>query len=83
MAQKEIHKHVLTGGVRKPIRWRPSVIVVHESWKYQKSIEILIHKLSFVKLIQVIAVNIMANVYFATSGIWAVPQVTAYLTGLD
>uniref|UniRef100_A0A5F9D717 Core Histone H2A/H2B/H3 domain-containing protein n=1 Tax=Oryctolagus cuniculus TaxID=9986 RepID=A0A5F9D717_RABIT len=44
-----------TGGVKKPHHYRPGTLALREIRRYQKSTELLIHKLSFQRLVQEIA----------------------------
>ncbi|VAI13881.1 unnamed protein product [Triticum turgidum subsp. durum] len=41
-----------TGGVKKPHRYRPGTIALCEIRKYQKSMELLIRKLPFQRLVR-------------------------------
>ena len=44
-----------SGGVKKPHRYRPGDLALREIRKYQKSTELLIHKLPFQRLVREIA----------------------------
>ena len=44
-----------TGGVKKPHRYRPGTVALREIRRYQKSTELLIHKLPFLRLVREIA----------------------------
>uniref|UniRef100_A0A8C6ID28 Core Histone H2A/H2B/H3 domain-containing protein n=1 Tax=Mus spicilegus TaxID=10103 RepID=A0A8C6ID28_MUSSI len=51
LATKAAHKSVpTTGGVKKPHRYRPGTVALHEIRHYQKSTELLIRKLPFQRL---------------------------------
>ena len=41
-----------TGGVKKPHRFRPGTVALHEIRRYQKSTELIIRKLPFQRLIR-------------------------------
>ena len=43
------------GGVKKPHRFRPGTVALREIRRYQKSTELLIHKLPFMRLVKEIA----------------------------
>ena len=45
------------GGVRKPHRFWPGTVALKEIWKYQKSMELLIRKLLFQRLVREIAAD--------------------------
>ncbi|XP_037431089.1 histone H3.3-like [Triticum dicoccoides] len=44
-----------TGGMKKPHRYRPGTVALREIHKYQKSMELLIRKLPFQRLVREIA----------------------------
>jgi Core histone H2A/H2B/H3/H4 len=45
----------VTGGVKKPHRFRPGTVALREIRRYQKSTELLIRKLPFQRLVREIA----------------------------
>ena len=45
----------VTGGVKKPHRYRPGMVALREIRRYQKSTELLIRKLPFARLVREIA----------------------------
>ena len=53
-----------TGGVRKPHRYRPGTHTLHEIRKYQKSTELLIRKLPFMRLVQEVGQQFLHGVRF-------------------
>ena len=74
-----------TGGVKKPHRYRPGTIALREIRKYQKSTELLIRKMPFMRLLREVAQQ-FAHGYdlrFQASAILAVQEAAeAYLIGL-
>ena len=52
LPKKLLHLHTPSmGGIKKPRQYRPSLVALHEICRYQKSMEYLIKKLPFQKLI--------------------------------
>lgn len=47
----------VTGGVKKPHRYRPGTVALREIRKYQKSVENLIRKLPFQRVVRDIGVE--------------------------
>ena len=61
-----------TGGVKKPHRYRPGTVALREIRRYQKSVELLIRKLPFQRLVR-----------FQSSAVMALQEASeAYLVGL-
>ena len=58
-----------TGGVEKPHCNCPGTVAFHEICKYQKEIELLIHKLPFQQLLQEISQNHRGDLHYASIGI--------------
>ena len=50
-ASKQVQSTVSTGGVKKPMRYKPGTIALREIRHYQKTTELLIRKLSFARLV--------------------------------
>ncbi|KAH7415542.1 hypothetical protein KP509_14G050600 [Ceratopteris richardii] len=56
LASKAARKSALnTGGVKKPLHYRPGTVALREIRKYQKSTELLIRRLPFQRLVREIA----------------------------
>ncbi|CAI9291551.1 unnamed protein product [Lactuca saligna] len=73
----------VTGGVKKPHRFRPGTVALREIRKYQKSTELLIRKLPFQRLVREIAQDFKTDLRFQSSAVAALQEVSeAYLVGL-
>ena len=73
----------LYGGVKKPHRYRPGTVTLHEIRYYQKSTELLICKLPFQCLVCEIAQDIKTHLHFQSAAISGLQQASkAYLLGL-
>ena len=71
------------GIVKKPQRFRPGTVALREIRRYQKSTELLIHKLPFQRLVREIAQDLKPNLRFQSSTIIALQEASeAYLVGL-
>ncbi|XP_065081175.1 histone H3-like [Ochlerotatus camptorhynchus] len=72
-----------TGGVKKPHRYRPGTVALHEIRRYQKSTELLIRKLPFQRLVREIAQDFKTDLRFQSSAVMALQEASeAYLVGL-
>ncbi|XP_017720191.1 PREDICTED: histone H3-like [Rhinopithecus bieti] len=58
-----------TGGVEKPHRYRPGTVSLREIRRYQKSTELLIHKLHFQHLVREIAPDFKTDLRFQSAAI--------------
>ncbi|KAH7846155.1 hypothetical protein Vadar_010555 [Vaccinium darrowii] len=68
------------GGVKRPHRYRPGTVALREIRKYQKSTELLIRKLPFVREI---AQDFKADLRFQSHAVLALQEAAeAYLVGL-
>ncbi|MFS7968294.1 putative transcription factor Hap3/NF-YB family [Helianthus anomalus] len=73
----------VTGGVKKPHRFRPRTVALRETRKYQMSTELLIRKLPFQRLVREIALDFKTDLRFQSSAVGALQEATeAYLVGL-
>ena len=71
------------GGVKKPHRYRPGTVALHEIRRYQKSTELLIRKLPFQRLVREIAQDFKTDLRFQSAAIMALQEsAEAYLVGL-
>ena len=71
------------GGVKKPHRYRPGTVALHEIRRYQKSTELLIRKLPFQCLVREIATDYKSDLRFQSAAIMAMQEASeAYLVGL-
>ena len=72
-----------TGGLKKPMRYRPGTVALREIRRYQKSTELLIRKLPFARLVHEIAQDFKTDLRFQTEAIGALQEAgEAYLVGL-
>lgn len=73
----------ITGGVKKPHRFRPGTVALREIRRYQKSSELLIRKLPFQRLVREVAQEFKTDLRFQGSGVLALQEAAeAYLCGL-
>ncbi|CAO2161450.1 unnamed protein product [Urochloa humidicola] len=80
---KASRKQPATGGVKKPHRFRPGTVALHEIRKYQKSTELLIRKLAFQRLVREITQDFKIDLRFLSSAVAALQKAAeAYLVGL-
>ena len=54
-AQKNLSNTLQTGGLKRPMRYKPGTVALREIRRYQKSTELLIRKLPFNRLVREIA----------------------------
>ncbi|XP_051042792.1 histone H3.3A-like [Phodopus roborovskii] len=80
LATKAAHNSApSTGGVKKPHRYRPATVALHEIRRYQKSTELLIRK----RLVREIAQDFKTDLRFQSVAIGALQEASeAYLVGL-
>ena len=82
-AQKNLGNPRKTGGLKRPMRWRPGTVVLREICCYQKSTELLIRKLLFNRLVRKIAQDYKTDLRFQSQAIGALQEAAeAYLVGL-
>ena len=73
----------VTGGVKKPHRYRPGTVALRQIRKYQKTTDLLIRKLPFQRLVRQIAQEYKADLRFQSTAIMALQEATeAYLVSL-
>ena len=73
----------MTGGIKKPHRFRPGTVALREIRKYQKSTELLIRKLPFQRLVREIAQDYRNDLRFQSLAVLALQEATeAYLVSL-
>mmetsp|Transcript_29921 Transcript_29921/g.85869 ORF Transcript_29921/g.85869 Transcript_29921/m.85869 type:complete len:137 (-) Transcript_29921:81-491(-) len=84
LAAKAARKQApISGGIKKPHRYRPGTVALREIRKYQKSTELLISKLPFQRLIREIAQDFMTELKFQSQAVLALQEAAeAYLVGL-
>ena len=72
-----------TGGLKRPMRWRPGTVALREIRRYQKTTELLIRKLPFSRLVREIAQDFKTDLRFQPQAIGALHEAAeAYLVGL-
>ena len=72
-----------TGGVKKPMRYRPGTVALREIRRYQNTGELLIRKLPFARLVQEIAQDFKTDLRFQREAIAALQEAAeVYLVGL-
>lgn len=73
----------VTGGVKKPHRYKPGTVALREIRKFQKSTELLIRKLPFQRLVKEIATEFKSDLRFQSQAVLALQEASeAYLVGL-
>ena len=73
----------MTGGVKKPHRYRPGTVALREIRRYQKSTELLLRKLPFQRLVREVAQEYKTDLRFQSSAVMALQEAAeAYLVGL-
>jgi len=80
-----VHKGVSSAvsGVRKPHRYRPGSVALREIRKYQKSTELVIHKMAFQRLVREIAQDYKSDIRFQSTALLALQEASeAYLVTL-
>ena len=82
-AQKNLGNPPRTGGLKRPMRYRPRTVALREIRHYQKTMELLIRKLPFNRLVREIAQDFKTDLRFQAAAIGALQEVAeAYLVGL-
>ena len=72
-----------TGGLKRPMRWKPGTVALREIRRYQKTTELLIRKLPFNRLVREIAQDFKTDLRFQAQAIGALQEASeAYLVGL-
>ena len=72
-----------TGGLKRPMRYRPGTVALREIRRYQKTTELLIRKLPFNRLVREIAQDFKTDLRFQAQAIAALQEAAeAYLIGL-
>ena len=81
-AQKNLG-NVRTGGLKKPMRYRPGTVALREIRHYQSTTELLIRKLPFSRLVREISQDCKTGLRFQPQAIGALQEAAeAYLVGL-
>ena len=81
-AQKNLG-NLQTGGLKRPMRYRPGTVALREIRRYQKSTELLIRKLPFSRLVREVAQDFKTDLRFQPQAMGALQEAAeAYLVGL-
>ena len=62
------------GGVKKPQKYRPGTVALHEIRRYQKSTELLIRKMPFQHLVREITQDFKTDLRFQSAAIMALQE---------
>ena len=82
-AQQNLGNPPRTGGLKRPMRYRPGTVALREIRRYQKTTELLIRKLPFFRLVREIAQDFKTDLRFQAQAIMALQEAAeAYLVGL-
>ena len=73
-AGKQAQSTVSTGGVKKPMHYKPGTVALWEIRRYQKTMELLIQKLYFARLVLEVAQDFKTNLRFQRSAIGALQE---------
>ena len=69
--------------IKKARRYRPGIVALREIRKFQKTTDLLIHKLPFQRLVREIAGDFKSDLHFQSQAILALQEAAeAYLVGL-
>ena len=66
------------GGVKKPHRYRPGTVALREIRRYQKTTELLIRKLPFMRLVREIAQDFKTDLRFQSAAFGALQEAAEY-----
>ena len=71
------------GGVKKPHRYRPGIVALHEIRRFQKNTELLIRKAPFQRLVGEIVIKRKEDVRFQSTAVLALQEASeAYMVGM-
>ena len=74
---------MLPSGIKRPHRYRPGTVALREICHYQKSMNLLIRRLPFQRLVREIAQDFKTDLRFAVQTMAALQEAAeAYLVGL-
>ena len=65
---------VATGGLKKPMRYKPGTVALREIRRYQKTTELLIRKLPFSRLVREVAQDFKTDLRFQRNAIGALQE---------
>jgi histone H3 len=80
-AAQKLARH--TGGMKKPHRYHPGTVAIHEIRKYQKNTDLLIRKAPFQRLVKEIATDLKSDLRMQSTALLALQEASeAYLVRL-
>jgi histone H3 len=83
LATKAARKGAVSGGVKKPHRYRPGTVALREIRRYQKSTDLLIRKRPHLRLVREIMQDFKTDLRIQGSASFALQEASeAYLVGL-
>ena len=82
-AQQNLGNPPKTGGLKRPMRYRPGTVALREIRRYQKTAELLIRKLPFSRLVREVTQDFKTDLRFQAQAIMALQEAAeAYLVRL-
>eukprot|EP00826_Nyctotherus_ovalis_P021198 TRINITY_DN167_c0_g1_i7.p2 TRINITY_DN167_c0_g1~~TRINITY_DN167_c0_g1_i7.p2 ORF type:complete len:134 (+),score=16.69 TRINITY_DN167_c0_g1_i7:136-537(+) len=82
-SDKQFNPIPLSGGLKRPHKFRPGTVALREIRKLQKSTDLLISRLPFQRLVKEVAWNWKNDVRFQAQAVLALQEAAeAYLVGL-
>ena len=82
-AQQNLGNPPKTGGLKRPMRYRPGTVALREIRRYQKTTELLIRKLPFSRLVREVTQDFKTDLRFQAQAIMALQEAAeAYLVRL-
>ena len=82
-AQQNLGNPPKTGGLKRPMRYRPGTVALREIRRYQKTAELLIRKLPFNRLVREVTQDFKTDLRFQAQAIMALQEAAeAYLVRL-
>ena len=83
VAQQNLGNPPKTGGLKRPMRYRPGTVALREIRRYQKTAELLIRKLPFNRLVREVTQDFKTDLRFQAQAIMALQEAAeAYLVRL-
>lgn len=83
MASKAPHRAPVSGGIKKPRRYRPGTVALREIRHYQRGTDLLIRRLPFARLVREITQEFKTDMRFQSTAFLALQEAAeAYMVGL-
>ena len=67
-------KPSFTGAIKKPHKFCPGMVALHQIWRYQKSTELLCRKLCVARLIRQVAQGFKRDLHFQARALMAIQE---------